>query len=1160
MPPLLDIIIPVYNEAENLVTLVDRLDQTFVKAKLKYHLYFVDDHSTDNSLTVLHELEKKFPLTLLLKQGKKGKAYSILEGSAASSAPYLAMIDADLQYPPEAIPEMLDIAKNKAVVVARRNNYQENKVRHLLSRGFEWFFGKVLHGLNCDVQSGLKVFSREIISYVTPNQVTAWTLDIPLLTTAVNLGYSIREVNITFEKRTAGKSKIHLLNSIKEIGGQAASYKLRHKKNLQIFPENKENMLGAGMYHKGKSFITHTTLKSEDSAVNVLTPSQRSFLIFLGTFLIGSLILNFFTSIKILVGILSFIYFADVFFNLYVILKSLHHPPEIIIDPKKIETLSDKDLPIYTVMCPLYKEAHVLPQFVDAIKKMEWPKNKLDVILLLEADDVSTIQSAREMKLPSFISIQVVPDSLPKTKPKACNYGLHFAKGTFLVIYDAEDIPDPLQLKKVYLAFLHAAPSLKCIQAKLNFYNPHQNLLTRFFTAEYSLWFDVVLTGLQGIETSIPLGGTSNHFRTQDLKELQGWDSFNVTEDADLGIRLFKRGGRTAIIDSVTLEEANSSWKNWLRQRSRWIKGYMQTYLVHMRNPYKFFKEYGWHALLFQLVMGGKISFMLINPFMWLLTISYFGLYAIVGPTIETFYPSLVFYMAATSLLLGNFLFLYYYMIGAAKREHWSIIKWVFLVPIYWLFVSLAAAIALHQLIVKPHYWEKTVHGLNIKKGVKKKNTWLSGMIVFSPRTFFNNHLKTPFNNFNDFIDLFKNIPKGKKSNKNVTFPRILIFNWRDTKHTWAGGSEEYIHQISKRLAKSGHKVTMFCGNDGKCARNEVVDGVQIVRRGGFYTVYLWAFLYYRLKFKDLFDIILDTENGIPFLTPLFIRKPIFLLVHHIHQNVFRKHLPFPLSFIASRIESRLMPILYKHKKVITVSESSKNDIMSLGIGKENGIEVINPGIEPALFYLGKKTDFPSIAYVGRLKAYKNLDLAIRAFANILPSLPDAKFFIAGVGEEDVQLHKLIKKLRIETSVVMLGKINDQEKAHLFSKSWLAIQPSMVEGWGITVIEANASGTPVIASNTQGLRDSIIHEHTGLLIKPYDEQAFSKAMLLLLRNKKMRSKLTKQAFIWASKFSWDESAKKIEKIILKELEMNFTANFQQSQELVVSTSLKYEKN
>jgi cellulose synthase/poly-beta-1,6-N-acetylglucosamine synthase-like glycosyltransferase len=722
MASLIDVIVPAYNEAENLPDLLRRLNAALTSAAIEYHVIVVDDHSTDKTAKVLKRLAKKYPVTHILKDGERGKAFSILQGAKLSTAPYIAMIDGDLQYPPEVLPDMLKLTQQYGVVVARRRDFKAPKLRQFLSLGFQWVFGKLLYGLDCDIQSGLKVFKQDILERVDASQVTAWTLDVPLLSTALDLGYSIGQVDITFAPRVKGESKINLVTSIREIGGRAISYRLRRRDPFRISPDDETSMVGAGIIHRGKHFITHTTLETQYSALHVITAAQKFSLLAMLAVLILGLIATPFSALKIFVAILSTVYFIDVIFNLFVLIKSLSNPPEIQIPAPDTDALKDEDLPIYTIMCPLYKEAHVLPQFVENISKMDWPKSKMEVMLLLEADDVETIAAAEAMNLPEYVTVQVVPDSQPKTKPKACNYGLHYAKGEYLVIYDAEDDPDPLQLKKVYVAFQKVAANVKCIQAKLNFYNPHQNLLTRFFTAEYSLWFDVVLTGLQSINTTIPLGGTSNHFRTADLRELQGWDPFNVTEDCDLGIRLFKRGALTAVIDSVTLEEANSNWGNWLRQRSRWIKGYMQTYLVHMRNPLRFAREYGWHSTMFQLVVGGKIAFMLINPFMWLLTLSYFALYAWVGPTIEALYPNIVFYMAVTSLLFGNFMFIYYYMIGAAKREHWTIIKWVFLVPIYWLLVSVAAGIALYELIRKPHYWQKTVHGLHLKKAAVEPN------------------------------------------------------------------------------------------------------------------------------------------------------------------------------------------------------------------------------------------------------------------------------------------------------------------------------------------------------------------------------------------------------------------------------------------------------
>jgi cellulose synthase/poly-beta-1,6-N-acetylglucosamine synthase-like glycosyltransferase len=197
---------------------------------------------------------------------------------------------------------------------------------------------------------------------------------------------------------------------------------------------------------------------------------------------------------------------------------------------------------------------------------------------------------------------------------------------------------------------------------------------------------------------------------------MNGWDAFNVTEDCDLGIRMVKRGYRTALIDSTTLEEANSDVKNWIYQRSRWIKGYMVSYFVHMRKPSSFIKDRQWqHLLALQINVGGKILSMFINPLMWVVTISYFALRATVGPYIQSLFPTPVFYMAVVCLVAGNFMYVYYYMIGCAKREHYSIIKFVFFVPFYWLLMSIAAWLALYKLIVAPHHWAKTKHGLHLK-------------------------------------------------------------------------------------------------------------------------------------------------------------------------------------------------------------------------------------------------------------------------------------------------------------------------------------------------------------------------------------------------------------------------------------------------------------
>lgn len=481
------------------------------------------------------------------------------------------------------------------------------------------------------------------------------------------------------------------------------------------FTAEDEATHGQGFHYKGKRFVHHTSLPHHESAVRRFSsPQIITILVMLGLLFIAVL-LNWHTSLVIIIALLTVLYFVDLLFNFFLIVRSFSGGQEVQVADDEIRAIPDSEWPTYTIFCPLYKEWNVIPQFATAMSRLEYPKEKLQVMLLLEENDDETIEHARAMNLPEYFDIVIVPHSLPKTKPKACNYGLKLAKGEYVVIYDAEDVPDTLQLKKAILAFKKTPGKVACIQAKLNFYNPHQNILTRVFTAEYSLWFDLVLTGLQSINAPIPLGGTSNHFKTEVLKSLHGWDSFNVTEDCDLGMRIVKRGYKTAVVDSITLEEANSSLSNWFWQRTRWIKGYIQTYFVHMRHPKELlihWKEP--HVVTFQLIVGGKILSMFINPIMWIITLSYFAARSSLGGFIESFFPTPILYMGTFSLVIGNFLYMYYYMIGCAKREQFDIIKYAFLVPLYWLGMSMAAWYAFYEFLVRPHHWSKTKHGLHL--------------------------------------------------------------------------------------------------------------------------------------------------------------------------------------------------------------------------------------------------------------------------------------------------------------------------------------------------------------------------------------------------------------------------------------------------------------
>ena len=448
----------------------------------------------------------------------------------------------------------------------------------------------------------------------------------------------------------------------------------------------------------------------EESANRVLSGEQKVFFIALLVLVILALALFPVVTIIVLIAAASLFYTSTSLYKFVLTYNALGHSYEIDVTQEELDALDERDLPPYTILVPLYREANVLPKLVHGIGALDYPKTKLDVRLLCEEDDDETVPAIRAMNLPPHFKLIVVPDAQPKTKPKACNYGLLQADGRYVVIFDAEDIPDRDQLKKVVVAFTKADPRVTCIQAKLNYFNSDQNLLTRWFTTEYSMWFDLLLPGLDAQDVPIPLGGTSNHFITDRLVDLAAWDPFNVTEDADLGIRLHKAGFKTAMIDSTTLEEANSDLNNWIRQRSRWIKGYVQTWLVHMRHPWRLMDQIGLKSWIsFQLVVGGVFIFLL-NPIFWTMTTVFFFTEA---GFIQQLFPSFVFYAAAFQLFIGNFVFMYLNVAGSVQRGYFDLAKYALLSPLYWGLMSVAAWKGFLQLFYRPFYWEKTVHGLD---------------------------------------------------------------------------------------------------------------------------------------------------------------------------------------------------------------------------------------------------------------------------------------------------------------------------------------------------------------------------------------------------------------------------------------------------------------
>lgn len=447
-------------------------------------------------------------------------------------------------------------------------------------------------------------------------------------------------------------------------------------------------------------------------ATLVLCPWQKVFLILLVIGLIVWGIFDWKTEIFVINVVLTLFYLASTLYRMLIIELALQKPREIQIEPCELEhPPNGKEWPKYMVILPMYHEGDILPHLVEALSNLDYPKDRLDIRLLIEEDDDETMEVAKSLNLkPPFVIIPI-PKSYPRTKPKACNVGIEDGDADYLVIYDAEDKPDPDQLKKAAHAFARCPDNIACIQGKLGFYNPNQNLLTKCFTADYATWFGLCLPGLDCLQAPIPLGGTSNHFRLDVLRKVGGWDEYNVTEDCDLGLRLFADGYRTRVLDSSTWEQACPDLGFWIRQRSRWVKGYIQTYLVHTRQFFKLHRSLGfWNSIQFHLLIGGSFFSQLINPFYWLMTL----IWLVFRPAgVAQFFPAPVFAMGAFCLFVGNFVFAYTSSIACVRRGAGHLAKIGIIMPFYWLMISIAAWKGFLQLFTNPHHWEKTKHFAN---------------------------------------------------------------------------------------------------------------------------------------------------------------------------------------------------------------------------------------------------------------------------------------------------------------------------------------------------------------------------------------------------------------------------------------------------------------
>lgn len=358
----------------------------------------------------------------------------------------------------------------------------------------------------------------------------------------------------------------------------------------------------------------------------------------------------------------------------------------------------------------------------------------------------------------------------------------------------------------------------------------------------------------------------------------------------------------------------------------------------------------------------------------------------------------------------------------------------------------------------------------------------------------------------------------------------ILIFDWRDITHPWGGGAGRLLHELAKRWFRWGHNVTILAGGYPGALPKETIDGIEIIRTGGTYSIFLFAPFYYFFFLRDRkFDFVVDTSHGVSFFTPLFCRLPKIFIIHHNHQKLWETEIRGIKARVGIFIENKIVPWLYRNIQIVTHSSSSRDSLVRVGFNK---VVSVAPGIDNKFFRPGKKAKRPVIVYLGRLRKYKRIDMLLDIFPELKKKIPNLLLVIAGYGQDRARLEHLVREKKLESSVSFKGYVSEEEKLKLLQEAWVLAFPSMIEGWGLVAMEAAACGTPTVGFRVQGLVDAVRAGVSGILVNTKKE--FTQTLIKILEDYKLRKDLSVGAYKWSKNFNWEKSAKEVLEVMERE--------------------------
>lgn len=709
---LVTVIVPTRNDRLLLPECLRIIDEGFRGLPYQYEVIVVDDRSSDGTANAAWKVADHMPIRLIELREGRGRTTSIKEALDASTGSIVMLLDPDIRFAPDAIERMVAAAGSADVVVATRFTYP-SQLYAVVSRTYRWIFGRVLLSVDTDVRSGFKVFRRSILRSLRfdPQFDMRLAFDALILYHARRTGRPIASVVVPYTRVFfrhgvwgAVGSRIALAASIVAL---VSSRVLRWVFPF-LYPPAPHEYFAAG-FTNINDYLFLTPSQSAQGHITRETVSLSFFssIAFIGFLLLVSWVVNRPLLAVVAFGI-SMAYLGLMFFKLYMMVLSMRHEtPDI--TPADIAKVRDEELPMISIMIPLYKEQEIIPQIFKYLLDFDYPQDKLDIIFILESTDTETAQAFLAMNPPSHFKALLSPDVQPKTKPKAMNVALKVARGDVLVIYDAEVLPERDQLKKAYITFKRN-PKAMYLHSKMDVYNADYNWLTKLYTAEFSYFYHYFLPGLVMSDFPIPISGHSTYFRREVVERVGAWDAYNVAEDCDIGIRIYRKGfGTGAMLESHTWEQSTTTIPTWVRQRTRWIQGFIQTSMVQLRYPLLLKKELKtWRNFaVFLVLVPGNVVLNIMNIFQWGMFVLWHTTHA---PFLQVAYAGLNLYIATTSFAIGNFLFTFYSMYALYRRKHYKLVPWALISFVYWVMLGIATVRATIHLMLHPHKWDKTSH------------------------------------------------------------------------------------------------------------------------------------------------------------------------------------------------------------------------------------------------------------------------------------------------------------------------------------------------------------------------------------------------------------------------------------------------------------------